>query len=191
VEEIWKDVAGYEGLYEVSNLGNVRSVARTEHVVQGNKEFDRTRNGRAMVPDVSKYGYARVSLCKNGAMKHYLVHRLVAQAFLPNPDDLPQVNHRNEDKGDNRVDNLEWCTCLYNVNFGTGIQRRADTQKQGKRCKKVYQFTLDGKLVAEYPSLRGMQRATGFDYPNIREQIAGKYKHAYGYLWSYSNDIAQ
>lgn len=121
--EEWKPVVGYEGLYEVSSLGRVRSLDR---YVKNNYSYW-LRKGKVLSPEKNKDGYLLVSLCCNG--KRYLrtVHRLVAEAFIPNPDNLPEVNHINEDKSNNRVENLEWCTRKYNINFGTARIRRRET----------------------------------------------------------------
>lgn len=113
IMEIWKPIKEYEGLYEVSSFGNVRSIKRN------------TTNGKIMKLQKTKTGYYRVGLCKNNKVKCYSVHRLVAQAFIPNLNNLPQVNHKNECKTNNNVENLEWCTMLYNVRYGTGIERQA------------------------------------------------------------------
>lgn len=109
--EEWRAVPGYEGLYEVSNMGNVRNVRR-------NTLLRLTK---------TNYGYIQVDLYKNGIKTGLKVHRLVAQAFLPNPDNLPQVNHKDEDKTNNNVTNLEWCTVKYNNNYGTKNIRRSET----------------------------------------------------------------
>ena len=119
MNEIWKDVVGYEGLYQVSNLGNVRSVERTINM-------EHPRYGSAIVKYESKElrgylnerGYRKVCLTKNKHSKIRFVHRLVAEAFIPNPNKLPQINHKDEDKTNNHVDNLEWCTNKYNTNYG-------------------------------------------------------------------------
>ena len=110
--EEWKNVIGYEGLYEVSNMGNVRNVRR-------NKLLKLTK---------TYYGYIQVNLYKNGIRTGLRVHRLVAQAFLPNPDNLPEVNHLDEDKTNNRVDNLEWCDRKYNNNYGDRLKKSINTK---------------------------------------------------------------
>ena len=109
--EEWKEIPGYEGLYEVSNMGNVRNVRRNT-LLRLSKDC---------------YGYTQVSLYKNSIRTGLRVHRLVAQAFLSNPDNLPQVNHKDEDKSNNRVDNLEWCDSKYNLNYGTARIRSRNT----------------------------------------------------------------
>ena len=122
-EEIWRPIVGYEGLYEVSSYGRVRSLDRYDnknHFRKGliMKQND-SGNGR---------GYMSVILCLNGKIKKYLVHRLVAQAFIPNPDNLPEVNHKDENPGNNNVTNLEWCDHSYNINYGTRKDKVRESQ---------------------------------------------------------------
>ena len=125
MEEIWKPVIGYEGLYEVSNLGRVRSVDRLVKYSNGQIHLHK---GRILSPGlVHKSGYLQVALCNNGKTQHKMVYRLVAEAFLPNIDNLPQVNHKDENPFNNCVDNLEWCTIEYNINYGTRIQKVTET----------------------------------------------------------------
>lgn len=115
-EEIWRPVVGYEGLYEVSSYGRVRSL----------------RRGRILTSSINRDGYVRCHIKVNGVSKYYLVHRMVAEAFIPNPDNLPQVNHKDEDKTNNRVENLEMCNAKYNSNYGSRIERvRATKIKNG------------------------------------------------------------
>lgn len=120
-EEIWRPIVGYEGLYEVSSYGRVRSLDRydSKNCFWKGRILKLNDNGR---------GYLRAHLCLNNKIKNFLVHRLVAQAFIPNPDNLPEVNHINEDKTNNRVDNLEFCNHKYNVNYGTRTDRMRDTK---------------------------------------------------------------
>ena len=121
MEEIWKPVDGYEGYYEVSNLGRVRSIDR---FVKADKGM-RLSKGQLLKPFYSN-GYARVVLSKQQKTKKFSVHRLVAIAFIPNTNNYPQVNHKNEDKNCNEVDNLEWCNGAYNCNYGTRNQRLSE-----------------------------------------------------------------
>lgn len=108
--EEWKDIKGYEGIYQISNKGRVKSLNRID--LRGNKVNEKIREGT-----IDNTGYKIISLSKNGKEKKYSIHRLVAQAFLPNPNNLPVVNHKDENKLNNNVENLEWCTQEYNVKY--------------------------------------------------------------------------
>lgn len=164
--EIWRDIKDYEGLYQVSNLGRVRN----------------SRTGKLLKPYTNNNGYLIVQLCKNCKYKRLLIHRLVAQAFIDNPDNLPQVNHKDEDKLNNCVDNLEWCSISYNQNYGTSSER-----KKERLGKKVQQYTKEMVFVAEYPSIKEAARQTGLDEWNIGSCCKGKYgcKTVGGYIWKY------
>ena len=118
-EEIWRPIEGYEGLYEVSSYGKVRSLDKYD-------SMNRFLRGRILRLFTDGLGYLRAQLYSNSKRKSFLVHRLVAQAFLPNPDNLPQVNHIDENPSNDNVDNLEWCDGKYNVNYGTRIDRIRD-----------------------------------------------------------------
>lgn len=126
MEEIWRPVKEYEGYYEVSNLGRVRSIDR---YVNTKGDSKRIRNGRVL-KGILHNEYVWVTLSKDNLKSKKRVHRIVAEAFLPNPDNLPQVNHKDEDKTNNNVDNLEWCTAKYNMNYGTLRERRVQTNIQ-------------------------------------------------------------
>lgn len=144
-EEIWKDIKGYEGYYQVSNLGNVRSVDRIVTYSDGIKCLHK---GKILKLKKDRYGYLNSYLCKNSKVKTITIHRLVAENFLPNPNNLPEINHKDENKDNNCVSNLEFCTHLYNMRFGTAIQRRLI-----KLSKPVLQLdTNTGQVIAEYPS---------------------------------------
>ena len=172
--EVWKDIEGYPG-YQVSNLGRVRSL-----------NYSHTGQVRVLKPGRNSSGYLFVNLCKNGKHKLCTVHRLVAIAFIPNPDNLPEVNHINEDKTDNRVENLSWVSHVQNCRHGTRNKRVAEfLTNRPDYSKRVAQYTLDGTLVAIYPSAREAARQTGFKRPNISNCCLGNYKTAYGYIWRY------
>ena len=119
-EEIWKDIIGYEGLYQVSSYGRVRSLDRYD-------SRNCFRKKRILKLCANRLGYLKVGLWSNGKVKHHLVHRLVAEAFIPNPNNLPIINHIDENPSNNNVDNLEWCTAKYNMNYGTIRERQKDT----------------------------------------------------------------
>lgn len=182
--EIFKDVTDYEGLYQISNYGNVKSL--------GN---DKSRKEKILKPQADGGGYLQVILCKDGKMKHHKVHRLVANAFIDNPDNLPQVNHRDECKTNNTVDNLEWCTNEYNTNYGTRNQRMAETQtNRTDQSIPIDMLTKDGELVLTFPSLHeAMRWLRNNDYPsasdgNIIKCCKGieHYNTAYGFKWRYA-----
>ena len=126
MEEIWKPVKDFEGYYEVSNLGRVRSIDRV--VVDTVRNCERLLKGKVLIQKDNGNGYKNVMFCKEHKLYNKYVHRLVAEIFLPNPDNLPQVNHKDEDKSNNRVDNLEWCTSFYNNEYGTRKKRWYETR---------------------------------------------------------------
>lgn len=173
--EVWRDIPGYEGMYMVSSYGRVRRIRLSKREGNGIRVTRLTTNG-----------YVKVNLSKDGVTYHVTVHRLVAQAFIPNPNNLPQVNHKDEDKTNNHVENLEWCDARYNNNYGTKKTRFRATRLNDPRVSKpVLQFTMDGKLVAEYPSVREASRATGFLHGNIKNCCRGKVASAYKFKWAF------
>ena len=181
-KEVWNDIQGYEGLYQVSNLGRVKSL-----------NYNRTGKECILKYGINTDGYLYVILSKNCICKNRTIHRLVATAFIDNPDNLPYINHKDENKLNNRVENLEWCTAEYNSNYGTGIARGLKTKKL-KKCKtapkEVLQFTKEGKFVNEFPSTQEAFRCTGIYQSRICyccKNIKG-YNSAGGYIWKYKNN---
>lgn len=172
--EEWKDIEGYEGLYQVSNKGRVRSL-----------NYNHTRKVKNLSLVVVKNGYIIVGLVKNGKTTRKYVHRLVAETFIPNPNHYGCVNHKNEDKTLNSVENLEWCDHRYNDNYGTRNDRiRTFARNREDQSKKVYQYTLDGDLVRIYQSTRECGRQ-GFQQSNVQRCCTGEHKQHKGYKWSY------
>ena len=167
--EVWKDIVGYEGLYQVSDWGNVRSL-----------NYNHTGKTRLLKPAKDSRGYLYVCLSKGGKQKFMSVHRLVAKAFIPNPLNLPVINHRDENPANNVVDNLEWCTQKYNVNYGT-----CGAKKAAKLSKVVLQYDKSGNFVREWPSTMEVQRQKGFASSYISACCLGKLKSAYGFIWKY------
>lgn len=188
MEEIWKDIQGYEDLYQISNYGKVRSLPRN------------TTKGKILKPGKMTNGYLQVVLYKDGKRFQKKVHRLVAEAFLPNPNNLPQINHKDENKEKNVIylnddgsvneeaSDLEWVTAKENINYGTGIERRAKANTNGKCSKKVFQLNLDGTLLKEWSSTREIQRELGFRQNNISQCCLGKIKTSNGFIWKYKKN---
>ena len=172
--EIWKDIEGYNGRYRVSNLGRVMSMWRTNQY--------KTHIGKPMImhQGIHRQGYLKVSLTDGSTIKNYFIHRLVAEAFIPNPDNLPQVNHKDEDKSNNRVDNLEWCDGKYNSNYGTRAERW-----RPQVAKPIIQKTLDDKFVRRFESAESAERECGYDASYISMVCHNKRPAAYGYKWSF------
>lgn len=182
--EEWRPVVGFVGYYEVSNLGNVRSISRK--VREKSPKGGYFQEGRIVAKVLNKQGYLTVNLCRDEICITKTIHRLVAQAFLPNPDNLPQVNHKDEVKTNNRLDNLEWCTAKYNVNYGTGIQRMQEgtrkpiyqLDKETKEIVKVWKWV--GEVAKEYGC--GSGRVFGW---------CQDYAEAEGYIWCYAEDYKE
>ena len=183
--EIWKDIKGYEGLYQVSNLGRVKSL----YVHNGTNE-------RILKQDTEKFGYKRVLLYKGKNHKKYKVHRLVAEAFIPKPMGKNIVNHKDEDKSNNVVSNLEWCTQKYNINYGTRTKRAINNPnyikgvlKNKKRLsKKVYQYDIRNNLLKVWSSTKECDNS-GYISSNVSRCCTGKLKTYKGYKWRYSDAL--
>lgn len=172
--EEWKPVVGYEGLYEVSNYGRVKSLERLE--LCGNKWF-RKRKEKLLQQCAKENDYLIVTLCNSTGHKMFYVHRLVAMAFIPNPNNLPQVNHKDEDKTNNHVDNLEWCTARYNSTYGTHVKRVAEKQSIKVRC-------IENGIV--YDSGKEAARQLNINDGKILKCCSGKSKQTYGYHFEYA-----
>lgn len=180
MKEVWKDIQGYEGLYQVSNLGNVKSL-----------NYNRTGKERILTPGNNKSGYFNVVLSKNGITKIFYVHKLVAYTFIENPENLPEVNHIDEDKTNNCVSNLEFCDRKYNINYGTRNEKMLKTLKLRKSKfapKEVLQFTKANKFIKEYPSIKEAERCTEINKGNICLCCKGRRFTAGGFVWKYKNN---
>ena len=176
MNEIWKSVVGLEGCYEVSNLGRVKSL----DCKRWNGHVFYMKKGRILKSTILPNGYERVSL--NGKTRY--VHRLVAESFIPNNNNLPEVNHKDEVKTNNCADNLEWCTRLYNSNYGTTRIRSIQNQRGIIRNNKpVKQFTKDGKLITSFVSAMAAANNLGIDNSHICKAANGRVKTAAGYVW--------
>lgn len=182
--EIWRDVYGYEGFYQVSNCGNVRSLSRT---VQRLNNSDLTLRGRVCSQTLSDKGYLTVGLCRDNRIKRVYVHKLVAIAFVDNPNNLTEINHIDENPLNNRVENLEWCTHKQNMNHGT-VKRRISDKLLNREDHSipVSQYTSDGDLVAEYPSMTEAARMNDYNESAISRACCGKGRIYKGFIWKYT-----
>lgn len=188
---IWKDIKGYEGLYQISNVGQVKSLDR---IVKHSGENERIQKGRILKPFFNKdTGYVEIGLSKNGKSKKHRIHRLVADAFVPNLENKLEVNHIDEDKQKNTAINLEWCTRKENENHGTKQMRKksnTDYKAIGKKnMKKVMQYDIDGNLVKEWESLSQINKELGYSTGNISSCCNGKLKKIYGSIWKFKDVI--
>lgn len=163
-EEKWKDIEDFEGLYAVSDRGRVMNL----------------KTDRILKPGVNGAGYEVVCLCKDGKKKQYYNHRLTADAFIPNPDNLPEVNHIDECKTNNNVYNLEWVTASQN-----------NRHSMYKRSCRINQYNLDGEIIRQWNSSCEIERELGFWHCVIIQCCKGKGKTAYGYRWEYADGLHQ
>ena len=163
MKEIWKPIKDFEGLYEISNLGNIRSL-----------NFNHTKKVRILKQNTNHNGYKYINLCKNSKQKGLRIHRLVAEAFIPNPNNYSQVNHIDENKSNNKVDNLEWCTCKNNINYEEGIKKRSKS-----RCRKVI-FKENEKIKFIFNSRKEAGEFFKTDPSNITAVIKGRCKTFHG-----------
>lgn len=193
--EVWKPVAGYEGRYEVSNYGRVKSL-----------NYDKTGKERLMALVKHQNGRLFVGLYKDGKQKALQVSRIVGYAFIPNPFGLPEINHKDENPENNCVENLEWCDKHYNCNYGTRNERIVDTRKKrnpdnecyrktvetrtSKGCsnaeKRIVQYSLNGEYIGIYNSVSEAERATGIGRSQIRRCSKGILKQTGGYRFEYA-----
>ena len=165
--ELWKEIKGYEGLYKVSSFGRIKNIS----------------TGKILSPYISGGGYPVVKLYKNKTQYNNFTHRLIAIAFIPNPNNYPFINHKDENKVNYNIDNLEWCTCQYNLTYGTYQQRRID-----KRIIPVVQKTKSGEIIKIHKSRIEAERETGIPHGNINMCISGKLKTAGGYIWENASE---
>lgn len=175
MEEIWKPIQGYEGRYEISTLGRIRSYAQS-------------KTGKIRTGNINKHGYLTTVLYnKEKEKSEYLVHRLVAYAFINNPGNLPQVNHKDENKQNNCVDNLEWCTNDYNIHYGTALQRAAESNKCCQTTSKAVYCIREDEITQEFDSIGEAERQTGISHCNIVAVLQGRRHFAGGYKWYYKS----
>ena len=188
MQEIWKDIKNYEGLYQISNYGNVRSL---DHIRKnGTNKY--MQKGKMLKPQkINNYLFVRLS--KEGKTKQYLIHRLVAIAFLPNKLNYSEINHKDENAFNNNVNNLEWCSHKYNINYGTGNYRRSIREKGKKKnisckkakhkCRQIIQYDLQGNFIREWDSITEASKT--LNLKKIWEVCNNKRNKCGNYVWKY------
>lgn len=164
--EIWRDIDGYKGLYQISNKGRVKSL-------KWGKE-------RILRPWINSSGYYCIILCNNGVIKRFQLHRLVAQAFIPNLNNLSEVNHKDENKLNNCVENLEWIRHMDNCNYGSRNERIGASQS-----KPILQYSKSGDFIREWKSASEVERVLRINNGTINSCCRGRYKSAGGFVWQY------
>lgn len=177
MEEIWKNISGFEGLYQVSNLGRVKSFYA--------KNGGISSRAKILKPKTDRYGYLKLTLCKNKTYKYVTVHRLVASEFINNPENKLEVNHKNGDKLDNRVDNLEWMSGLENIHhaFDTGLTPK--TPLNNPKSIKVTQYDLNGNFIKTFPSTKEVERQLGICNSCVGKAARSKSHFSHNFLWRY------
>lgn len=164
---MWKAIAGYENVYEINTLGEVR----------------RIDSGNILKGYVNPDGYRRVGLTVNGHTKVFLMHRLIAIAFIPNPNNYPCVNHKDENKSNNSLYNLEWCDYRYDLNYGTRNNRASKSKK-----RPILQYSKTGEFIREWKSVTDLKNETGMDITHVSSCCRGKRKTANGFRWKYKEN---
>lgn len=186
INEEWKPIKGYEGLYEISNYGRVKSLERIIPMPQGMKNSQLRKIKSKLRKQCIRGMYKCVHLYKDGKCEKYSVHRLVATAFIPNPNNYPCVNHKDENKLNNHVDNLEWCSYGYNNSYGNGYVQRKNTKK-GKPIEKLYKPIICVETNRKFNSIKEAclflnKKQNG----HIGDCCNNKRNTAYGYHWKWA-----
>lgn len=190
IKEIWKPIIGYEGIYECSNMGEIKSL-----------NYNHANKAALLILTTNNNGYKKVTLVKNGKKKDFSVHRLIAQAFIPNPNNLPQVNHKDENKQNNMIwvnedgsidynkSNLEWCDAIYNNNYGSRKERIKPWlgMSGGKhpKSRRIEQYTKEEEYIRAWDSISDIERELGFNGAHICSCANKKRKSANGFIWKY------
>lgn len=179
MEEIWKDIPGYEGLYQASSLGRIKSLSRNISVEAKNQHTkfvcDKSLKEKILKLKKTKDGYYEIGLFKNNKCKYFRVHRLIAKTFLDNPFCLPIINHKNHNRLDNKVDNLEWCTVKYNVRYS--------------KAKKIMQLDKNKKVIKIWNCMSDVQEMLGIRVSKLSACCKYNNRTANGYYWRYYYEI--
>lgn len=193
--EAWKQIDNYDGLYEVSDLGNVRSVTHIDFFYPDKEKLiSRTKKGKMLIQSEAN-GYRRVHLCKDGKVRIFSTHRLVAKAFIPNPNNYPEVNHLNGVRNDNRAANLEWCSKSQNIRHCYDVLKRKISPNvvnvfggDHPASTPILQYDLTGHFIKEWGSAIEIQRALNLNSPNVIACCRGKQQTCGGFIWKHKHE---
>lgn len=181
--EVWKPIKGFEGLYEISNKGRVRSLGRCVKCKNGKVI---KHNGRIMSPgETHGYQFLYLSDASTNRKERYYVHRLVAKAFIPNPECLPQINHKDECRSNNNVENLEWCDSKYNNSYGNHAKRAAEKLSIG-----IYMYDMFNGETRRYQSTAEVAKKLNLDTGHVAKVLKGKSDNHKGYIFMYENEYS-
>lgn len=170
--EIWKDIKGYEDKYQVSDTGKIKAL-----------NFHNEKKEKELIPKKRRDGYFCIQLYKNNKRKSYYIHKLVAEAFIENPYNLKCINHKDENKQNNNVSNLEFCTIKYNNHYSF------KARKNRKKDKKISQYTIDGKLIKQWNTIKEIETIKGYSYYGIFNCLSNRQKTSSDYIWKYEEAI--
>ena len=184
MEEIWKDIKGYEGLYQVSNLGRVKRLPYVIELITSKGNFIKKSYKESILKcSLARNGYKRVTLRKNSVAQYKHVHRIVAESFIPNTNNYPCINHKDENKTNNNVSNLEWCSYSYNNTYGDLKAKRARTYSIN-HSRKIEMRSMLGRVVKKFNSVKEAASFLGGTSTSIDRALNGTRKTAYGYKWN-------
>lgn len=191
-KEVWKDIKGYEGLYQISNLGNIKSLNKVQKLYINNAKSG-IRKGKQLKLILFNNGYYFVNLSKNGKIHSYAVHRLVAKTFISNPNNLPIINHIDGNKLNNNINNLEWCTYSHNIQeaFRLGLSKpiwKGKFDKNHNRSKKIIQYDLNGNVIKEWNSIAEASRQLNIEQKNISACCRKKIKTFKKFIWRFKDE---
>lgn len=186
MKEIWKDIKNFEGFYQISNLGRVKSLERKVK----NKNGYRIVKEKILCNYINNNGYYCVNLRKKCGIDIKLIHRLIGEYFMLNPNNYPVINHIDGNKLNNNIDNLEWCTYQHNIKeaFRLGLNKYTYNENFKNVARKVLQFDKSDNFIKEYNSIREANRITGISYNSIFMNCHGKQKYAGDYIWKFKEE---
>ena len=193
MEEIWKDIKGYEKMYQISNYGRIKSLSRFINSCKQYSSIGYYSKEKIIKQSVSKTGYYICTLCKNGKTRTFKVHRLIAEAFIDNPNNLPIINHKDGNKLNNSIDNMEWCDYSHNNKeaYKQGLKEsnlKWIVELNKRKRKKVNQYDLNNNFIKQYKSVHEAENETKAHHVNIIKVCKGQRITAGGYKWRYAEE---